>query len=334
MIITDFDHSHIEQAMSIAKANYEEERRHVIALPQIEILPDLKHFADNHLGVTAMEGKRLIGFLCAYYPREDAFGSTNVKGTWSPIHSHGVNVEEKENFKREEVWSYKERIYSLLYQAAAKKWVEEGIRSHGISLYTHDKEAINSFFYNGFGLRCIDAIRSLDNIPNLITSLDLEKAKLEYCEVLKEEWGELLDQHNALIRHLGNSPTFMHFDSMDVEELYRHTSEDVRYFSVKAEGKYIAYVKISTDGENFATEDHTMMNICGAYCDPQYRGKGVYHNLISYLMTILKQEGYQLLGVDCESFNPNARGFWLKYFTEYTHSLVRRIDDKAFLNRK
>jgi hypothetical protein len=46
-------------------------------------------------------------------------------------------------------------------------------------------------------------------------------------------------------------------------------------------------------------------------------------------MTTLSQEGYQLLGVDCESFNPTARGFWLKYFAEYTHSMVRRIDEKA-----
>jgi len=36
---------------------------------------------------------------------------------------------------------------------------------------------------------------------------------------------------------------------------------------------------------------------------------------------------YNLLGVDFESFNPTASNFWLKYFTEYTHSVVRRIDD-------
>jgi ubiquinone/menaquinone biosynthesis C-methylase UbiE len=51
--------------------------------------------------------------------------------------------------------------------------------------------------------------------------------------------------------------------------------------------------------------------------------------LLIQLMRVLKQEGYRLLGVDCESFNPNARGFWSKYFEEYTHSVVRRIDDKA-----
>jgi len=134
---------------------------------------------------------------------------------------------------------------------------------------------------------------------------------------------------NGLIAHLGNSPTFMKFNPINEEELYQRSPEGVRYFAVKTEGHYIAYVKISAEGENFVAEDNRMMNICGAYCEPEYRGIGVFHNLLCHLMTILKKDGYQLLGVDCESFNPAARGFWLKYFTEYTHSVVRRIDDKA-----
>jgi GNAT superfamily N-acetyltransferase len=169
----------------------------------------------------------------------------------------------------------------------------------------------------------------MDDIPSWMNISKLDEDQLKYCEVPKDEWGLLLKHHNALITHLGNSPTFMHFDFMDEEELYRRNSEDVRYFAVKAAGDYIAYVKIGAEGENFVTEVGSMMNICGAYCDPNYRGLGVYHNLLSYLMMTLSQEGYQLLGVDCESFNPTARGFWLKYFAEYTHSVVRRIDEKA-----
>ena len=72
-----------------------------------------------------------------------------------------------------------------------------------------------------------------------------------------------------------------------------------------------------------------MMNICGAYCMPEYRGTGIFNNLLAYLVTTLKSEGYTRLGVDFESFNPTARGFWLKHFTEYTNSVVRRIDEKS-----
>lgn len=317
MKIINFTRSHMEEAQKIAIRNYEEERQLVPILPRIFNLPELIHFADNNLGVVALDGDKMVGFLCAYLPLEDAFGTTNAKGTFSPIHAHGVIGENRD------------RIYSKLYQAAAEKWVSEGIVSHAIALYTHDKASINSFFYNGFGLRCIDAIRPMEELPTLTDTPMITGLNLEYCEVPRKEWGRLLEQHNALITHLGCSPTFMRFPQIDEEELYKRTSEEVRYFAAKKDGQYIAYIKIDTEGENFVTEDSSMMNICGAYCNSQYRGTGIYRNLLLFLIIKLKAEGYTRLGVDCESFNPNARGFWLKYFTEYTHSVVRRIDDKA-----
>lgn len=329
MNIINFDQSHIEKAMEIARMNYDMERCHVPELPKYDVMPGLEHFAENQLGVAAFEGERMLGFLCAYRPREDAFGTTNVKGTFTPIHAHGVDPNITDSQYRKDI-SSRDRIYSLLYETAAAKWVKDGIRSHAIALYAHDQEAKNSFYYNGFGLRCIDAVRSLENIPDLAGIIGLSE-ELEYCEVAKEEWGKLLELHNELITHLGKSPTFMRFDPIDVKELYHRTSDDVRYFTVRNKNEYIAYLKIGSEGENFITDQNNMMNICGAYCRPKYRGSGIYHKLLTYLMTKLKQEGYQLLGVDCESFNPNARGFWLKYFTEYTHSVVRRIDDKAII---
>jgi predicted GNAT family acetyltransferase len=70
-----------------------------------------------------------------------------------------------------------------------------------------------------------------------------------------------------------------------------------------------------------------MKHIQGAYCLPEYRGQGIVQNLLNYLIKKLCSEKNQLLGVDFESFDPTANNFWLKYFTEYTHNVVRRIDD-------
>ena len=72
----------------------------------------------------------------------------------------------------------------------------------------------------------------------------------------------------------------------------------------------------------------TYRHIRGAYCLPEHRGKGLYQNLLNFTISVLKREGYTKLGVDFESFNPTARGFWLKYFTAYTNSVVRRIDER------
>jgi len=87
--IVDFDKSHVESALQIAKANYYEARKVVSCLPEIEAVSDLEYFAENGLGVAALEEGRLIGFLCCYEPWENAFGSM-AKGTFSPIHAHGT----------------------------------------------------------------------------------------------------------------------------------------------------------------------------------------------------------------------------------------------------
>lgn len=90
----------------------------------------------------------------------------------------------------------------------------------------------------------------------------------------------------------------------------------------------IAFIEVTDGGENFATEVSSMKNICGAYCMPEFRSKGIMQNLLNFTISTLKTEGYTRLGVDFESLNPTAYGFWLKYFTAYTHSVVRRIDEQ------
>ncbi len=327
MNIVRFSEEHIDQAIKIVIANYRMERQFVPVLPQEErlplknLLPDMEHFAKSGLGSAVVNNHELLGFCCGYWPIEDAFGTTGVRGTFIPIHGHGVVTHI--------IGKDRDRMYSGLYQATAEEWVKKGIRSHAIALYPHDKAAVNSFFYNGFGLRCIDLIRSLEVELESVRNPSVIK-DIRYQELDREEWRSLLMLHNGLLDHIGGSPVFMSFPKMDQEALYEHASEGVRYFVAYIEKEPVAYIKLAETGENFVTEHAGMLNICGAFCIPKYRGIGIYHNLLAYMIAQLKKEGYQLLGVDCESFNPTARGFWTKYFTEYTHSVVRRIDEKTF----
>ena len=50
-------------------------------------------------------------------------------------------------------------------------------------------------------------------------------------------------------------------------------------------------------------------------------------NILNFIIKTLKNENTILLGTDFESFNPMANNFWLKYFKEYTQSVVCRIDN-------
>lgn len=104
--------------------------------------------------------------------------------------------------------------------------------------------------------------------------------------------------------------------------------EGERHFVAKQDGTLCAFLKISASGETLAAMGSAYRHIRGAYCLPEHRGKGVYQNLLNFTISVLKSEGYTRLGVNFESFNPTARGFWLKYFNAYTHSVVRRIDER------
>jgi hypothetical protein len=309
--LLEFKDEQAEQAMQLAQENYEEERGFVPTLPQIAALPELAYFAHSGYGCTAFENGRMVGFLCFFQPSGDAFGTTGVKGTFSPIHAHGAA---KEN---------RGRIYALLYQAVADKLVKDGILSHAVALYTHDAAAKDSFFQNGFGLRCVDAVRALSPIE------PVEAPLFDFVELSGEKKGMLTELRNLLILHLGGSPCFMPFPQKSEAEITAEKeSEDNRYFAALIGNKAVAYIKIGDDGENFACECPQMLNICGACCLPDYRGTGLYQNLLSCVIKKLGGEGYTHLGVDFESFNPTARGFWLKHFAAYTGSVVRRVDDK------
>ncbi len=299
--------------MQLARADYDRERAAVPALPPVDALPNLEQFADNGLGMAAFDGDELLGFLCFYTPWDNAF-TTNARGTFSPIHAHSTVAHDRE------------RIYKRLYQAAADKLVRMGVGCHAVGLYAHDAAAIHAFYTYGFGLRCVDAIRPMERLRSTAAAVD----GFDFCELSSERKLDILPLGNLLVEHLGNSPMFMHHPLWDADALgERLRRESARYFAAYRDGGMVAYIKIADHGENFACDDAGMQNICGGSCVPEHRGTGLYAHLLDYTIGVLAAEGYTRLGVDFESFNPTAYGFWLKHFTAYTHSVVRRIDEKA-----
>jgi len=309
MNIVNFEREHVGEAMMLALSNYHEERMCVEELPEILEVPDLEEFVSNNLGVAALEGERLVGFLCCYSPWENAFGSA-ARGTFSPIHAHGAVQENRE------------KIYAMMYRAAAEKWVAMGITSHAIGLYAHDEKALKAFFTYGFGARCADAVRGMEAVNCSAV------AGLGYRELLKEELYQIRTMRKELSKHLGDSPCFMYSTEQEFEEwLARAEGRDTKVYVAEAEGRPIAFIEVAEDGENFITEVSDMKNICGAFCLPEYRGSGVFANLLSYVVGELCRQNIRILGVDYETFNPTANGAWNKYFTSYTCSVVRRIDE-------
>lgn len=311
MNIVNFEKEHINEAKGIALANYLEEKQFVKELPQVNDIPDLSEFAENGLGVAALEDGKLVGYLCCYRPWDHAFDSI-AKGTFSPIHAHGAVLENRE------------KIYGMLYQAAAEKWVAQGITYHAIALYAHDEKALRTLFRNGFGARCADAVRSMDAVDCL------SQPDFVLRELPKEEIAKIRDLRRRLSNHLGSSPCFMNAREQDFQNwLVGAESRESQVYVAERKGLPVSFIEVESGGENFIAEAEGMNNICGAFCLPEYRGTGIFANLLNDVICRLRQQGVKYLGVDYETINPTANGAWNKYFTSYTCSVVRRIDECA-----
>lgn len=315
MKILDFTSAHIRQAEKIIQQNYNAERLNVPAMPPLKNLPALTDFAENGLGVAAFEGGIMTGFLCSTSPFPSAFGSTDATGVFSPMGANGVIGENPAG------------TYARMYQAAGEKWANAGASSHGICLYAHSREAQEQFFRYGFGMRTADAIRAVDKF---------EPTPCEgyiFKELGQDSFLEVLPLDHLLDAHMAAGPCFMLRPSHSKSSFLAETAAfSSRFFVAEKETQIVAYIRAELDGETFIQNTPGYLHIKGAFCLPEHRGKGVYQNLLALLLQTLKTEGYVRLGVDFESINPAAYGFWTKYFHTYTHGLVRRIDEHAIKN--
>ena len=315
--IVDFTAAHIGQAAKIAKQTYEQERGDVPALPSIDAVPGLASYAENGLGVAAFERDAMVGFLCAAGPFENAFGSTDAAGVFSPM---GANAA---------IGEARAKTYALMYQAAGEKWARAGAASHGICLYAHDTEAQAQFFRYGFGLRCVDAIRGMEELaaPSC--------AGYDFTDLDPGELPQVLQLDYLLDAHMAASPTFILRPSDTLESWAAKIGRAQSILIVaKKHGLVVAYIRAEVDGETFLCDTPGYLHIKGALCLPEHRGKGLHQALLSLLLEKAKSQGYTRLGVDFESINPAAYGFWLKHFAAYTHGVVRRIDEHAITKRK
>ena len=310
MQIVDFDKRWLDQAKELVLANSGEERAYVPVLPDNAPVPPLGELAENGLGAAMVEDGKLLGFLGAYGPWKPVFCTKDVSGVFSPLHAHGVQKQDRV------------KIWRKLYQAAAEKWVKAGAASHAITLHAHDADAREALYLYGFGVRCMDLMRPMESID--------AASGWQCCELASEDQYRVTPLRRELASHLAKSPCFMRDDAQWLENwLQKKEQCTSRLFVAEHDGHIIGYIEADVEGENYLSSAPGTMNICGAYCLPEYRGTGAAQTILDRMIAAFRGEGYLRLGVDCESFNPTALGFWSKYFTAYTHSVVRRIDENA-----
>lgn len=309
----NLEEQYIKEACKLAQEEYRVAcRKNDELIPydfEIELQEMITELFQNGQGKVALQQGSVIGYIAFWGPWEGCFG--NVKGVFSPLGGSAFGGQDRG------------KLASRLFQEVAKDLAKDNVFSFALSRYAEDEELGKAFVMNGFGIRCTDAIMKLSK-RSIISEQDNE---LIFRVAQVEDAEEVSMFMRGLVRHLCKSPTFFPTNIKDYS-IHVSTTDLQRIFVVKDKQKVIGYMQIENEAETFITTHEEIVNICGMFILPEYRGMGIAQQLLEYVCKSVEDSGKKYLGVDCETLNPNALSFWGKYFKKYTYSYIRRIDER------
>lgn len=312
MKISAFDTRYLAQAAALFVHSFEQLRRAVPVLPDrlenpVEVAARLDSLFQQCPGVIAVEGDRLLGYLGWFVA--DRFRETDRRGAYVPEWGHAASAERKP------------ATYQALYRAAAEQWDTAGCGVHAITLLAHDRAAQQAWFWNGFGLTVVDAVRPMRPLKiSISTDLAVRTATLEDVNALVE-----LDAEHR--RHYTRSPIFMAPRASTTadqfaEFLARPKNRVWLALDRAAPIGFIRFEGYDLEGAALVESEQTI-GITGAYVRPAYRGRKAAAALLDAALRDYAGQGFTCCAVDFESFNPEAATFWLKFFEPVGLSVLR-----------
>jgi ribosomal protein S18 acetylase RimI-like enzyme len=310
--ISAFHKDQIPEAAGLFVQSYQKQRQAIPILPasmedagMVEgMLADL---VDSCPGVAAIEDGQLIGYMGWFLL--DKFRDTDRKGAYIPEWGHACVEQDKMN------------IYRAMYRMAAEQWSQAGCQVHALTLLAHDRTAETTWYWNGFGLTVVDAVRPMCPLEiSYTTTLLIRKATPQDANVVAE-----LDAEHWC--HYTRSPVFM------PARIGKDAAANVEYLSRPKNAVWLALDGdvpvgfIRYEGYDFdgaaVLESEDGVTITGAYVRPTYRGRKAAVALLDAALHDYQAQGLQYCAVNFESFNPEAATFWMKYFEAVCFSLLR-----------
>ncbi|HOE07959.1 MAG TPA: GNAT family N-acetyltransferase [Treponemataceae bacterium] len=314
MEITQINASYVDDALKILKKKHDSLVSTNWLIPEFSEFPNL--FDDvNELfsignGIVAVSNGRLMGFITGF-PCPSFFGRSD--GVYCPVYGIGLDSTVEPS-----------QIIDI-YSAAAELWISNKQFTHAVTIFSNEEEIKKSFSWQGFGLRCIDAVTSVKNIP-VKDNDDIKIISSNSAEY--EKAAEIHRLHNEYYR---SSPIFMPNEDEDyVKEQEQWISKGNMEWLALRGNEIIGYIRLGKEGENYISCHESILNIKGMYVLDSERGRGIAKRLLDETMKYLYEKNYTLCGVDYESINPKGSHFWLTHFEPYTYSLVRRVDERIF----
>lgn len=311
--IVPFSEDHVEDAASMVAARYRVERSLTPFLPPRFENPDalllrLRNLAQGAPGVAAKQDGTLVGFLLAYLSP-----FRGVRTAYSPDFGHAADPVDRRD------------IYRGMYASLSRYWLAHGCFSHAVTLFAHEREAIDAWYSVGFGLTVIDALRDVGHGDLALAGVEIHRATPEDVDLITP-------LALALRRHLAAPPIFI---PLIIEErrddLMRWLSESANALWVAfQDSDAVAFLRLEPSGfDVLPTSEESTVSISGAFTKEAVRGQGLGMALLNQALNWARLAGYKHCSVDFESANIPSSRFWLgRGFEPVCHSLTRQVDDR------
>jgi len=296
----------------ISLSNYEMEKIKVKELHPVSIdyfVEKIVKLCETGIGYIALQNNEVVGFLI--FDGVHIINDDGDKGATSPLYGYGVRGENRGE------------VIGKLFQKTAAELCEKYISSLRVNVYAHDEDVLNMYIMSSFAMDVTEVIRSTSS--QIATQ---ELTEYIFKEMTKDQLlnhrEEVLSLYRDLINHLRRSPVFYHCKYfLPIEDRFQDfLSNEMRIFTVFHNDKLVGMI----DSEPINEKGEKSLRFGDISLMPSHRGLGVAQSLLSYANECVNKAGYTTIYVTHGTINPTARGFWDKYFNNYSYTLTRKID--------
>lgn len=312
MTITTYQPAYLAEAAGLFVQSFRRLRAAVPTLPnRFEQPEEVSRFLERLFsqcpGVFAFDHGRLAGYL-GWYEADD-FRGANRRAAFVPVWAQAASPEGGR------------RVDQALYTAAARQWLASGCEVHCLTLLADQAERLQIWFWQGFGLAVVDAVRPVQPLNRAVPSgITIRRASLADAPHLAE-----IEAEHAV--HYAQPPVLMApIPANTPEEFETLLSQPSNTVWLALDGEHTAgYLRLEMEsfGAAAIVAAPDTIAITGVYVRPAYRGRGIAASLLDAALRHYSALGFARCSVDFESFNPDAANFWPRYFQPVCFSLMR-----------
>ena len=216
------------------------------------------------------------------------------------------------------------RDFSRLFDELLREVVQKTTVIY-VSGYCCDRKLYRFLTLTQFGVSmeyCVRKICPISHRSCPYPIVSLSKKEIE------ENWAEIWTLVRSIIDHLKESPVFYFGDEFTEEAYHEFFLDDSLslYVAKDENGRFIGLIESNGESEDFILSNIPNRNVGEVVVLEKYRGTGLAEALLAALEKGLSVNGISYSWVNHGTANPNAMGFWDKYFKPYRYEFERKIE--------